>query len=32
LICFSWVFHSDWQEQITVDVADIDAMELDAGA
>jgi len=39
LICFSWVCHSNWQEQIVVDAADAeepnamgpDAMELDTG-
>lgn len=34
MICFSWVCHSDWQEQIVVDAADaneLDAMGLDAG-
>jgi hypothetical protein len=33
LICFSWVCHSDWQEQIAIDTTDAeesDAMRLDA--
>jgi hypothetical protein len=30
LICFSWLCHSDWQEQITVDAKERDTVGLDA--